>query len=334
MRAAARASATIADIFLTEIRDFRQTVEGSTGVRSDDTWSNGFGIVHSTDRQVEAWSYRRLPYEPRGDALEFRGALRAHIARVEPRGLLRCVYASADRTFCDTENVLLYNVGMSTFARLLARGLVFERAFEVPPAPTSGSFVHHHAYSTSQRESPGYWSTPRALSTWRTRAPEKRTTAAPWWLAVSKARVRDDDRGLAAQTPVTGDLGGVPFGLRIRVAPGAVPIHSALKPMLDGTIAALHSDSTALPLSVSRLSQQIGHSEADVRAILGTAGPLGVRPGLVRPYRSGLQWNPADALCVACSVVTDPSLQSNTVEGELLEVVPSTVQTAPRLADL
>ena len=37
-----------------------------------------------------------------------------------------------------------------------------------------------------------------------------------------------------------------------------------------------------------------------VRAYLAMAGELSAREPLVRPYRSGLKWNPVDDRCTAC----------------------------------
>lgn len=266
-------------------------------------------LVRATARRVYAWSHRRLPFEPRGPALEFRTALREAIAGLLPVGYLRCVYASADRTFCDTENVLLYNVGMATFGRLLATGLVFERSFDLPAPATDELYAHFHSYATSAADALQHWTTPRVVSSWQTTLPLKRSSPAAWWLAVSKA-------GAVTE----GDLDGQPFGLRIRVAAETLPIHSTLKAMLDGTIAAFHSDPTPSALAVERLRAQLGGSERDVVSILGNEGPLGARSGLVRAYREGVQWNPADDLCVACSVVVDARLRQGSIEGELLQV--------------
>lgn len=268
-------------------------------------------LVVGTNQRVDAWSNRRLPFEPRGSALEFRTTLREAVAELAPKGILRCVYDSAERTFCDTENVLLYNVGMSAFRPLVEAGLVFERSFDVPTPPTGQAFAHHHSYAMSDGDGPECWATPRVVSSWQATVPARPSSAAGWWLAVSRA-VPTVEGGLEAQ----------PFGLRLRVAAGAVSIQSALKAMLDGTIAALHSDPTPSSLAVERVAAHLGASALELVAMLARAGPLGARNALVRAYRDGVQWNPADDLCVACSVVVDARLQPGVVAGELVEVAP------------
>lgn len=90
----------------------------------------------------------------------------ASASRHSGQRLLRCVHASDDRTFCDTENVLLCNVGMPVFTPLVRAGLVFERSFDVPLPPTGEPFAHHHSYSFSESDAPENWATPRAASRW------------------------------------------------------------------------------------------------------------------------------------------------------------------------
>lgn len=72
-----------------------------------------YRVRHIGDRTVVAWSTRRLPFEPAGWLLEFRRTLRAAVTALEaPAGTpLTAIYASADRSPCDVENVLVYNVG-------------------------------------------------------------------------------------------------------------------------------------------------------------------------------------------------------------------------------
>lgn len=92
--------------------------------------------------------------------------------------------------------------------------------------------------------------------------------------------------------------------------------------MLDGTIAALHSDPAPSPLMVERLAAQLARSEDELSSMLRADGALGARFAVVRPYREGIQWNPADDLCVACSVAVDARVPPGALEGEVLEVAP------------
>src|SRR5689334_22117958 len=65
--------------------------------------------------EVSAWSEVRLPFQPKGEMLEFRQRLDAAIRAMAPGagGQLVATYTAADpHALIDTENVLFYNVGL------------------------------------------------------------------------------------------------------------------------------------------------------------------------------------------------------------------------------
>jgi hypothetical protein len=69
--------------------------------------------------EVNAWSEVRLPFQPKGEMLEFRPRLDAAIRAMPPAraGHLAAAYTAADpNTLIDTENILFYNVGLGCFA--------------------------------------------------------------------------------------------------------------------------------------------------------------------------------------------------------------------------
>src|SRR4051794_28802165 len=107
-------------------------------------------VVTAGQDRVDAWSVRRLPFEPTGSMVALRDGLRSALDGLDASGSLRAVYSTSSADFCDAENVLLYNVGPSRFTRLASRRLTFERASTIPacPAALSGPPLHHHAYST------------------------------------------------------------------------------------------------------------------------------------------------------------------------------------------
>ena len=94
-----------------------------------------------------------------------------------------------------------------------------------------------------------------------------------------------------------------------------------IKPLVDGVIAALHThDGTALADVSDRLRAQLPGSDAsDIAQLPGSdasdiaqrlvdddAAVLGPRR-LVWPRASGVQWNPADDLCVALELRVEPA---------------------------
>ena len=269
-----------------------------------------FAVIADAGR-VEAWSVRRLPFEPRGTMLEFRSALRAGLAGLDATaGRLSCVYSSPLPDLCDAENVLLYNVGMSSFARLTHRSVAFERADTLPASPVqlSGTALHHHLYTVDPSEPFDHWRVEGVLASWEGDVPPRVDKAAGWWWETRAARQAISATQRADQ----------PFGLRIQVGGVRRSTASLIKPMLDGVIAAFHFDDAPAHEAVDRLAHHLGRPESDVREQLTVGGaPLG-RRALVRPFREGLQWNPADDLCVACAIDNSGPQSPPAIRGELL----------------
>lgn len=249
--------------------------------------------------------------------VEFRRSLRSALAGLaEGSGRLVCVYSSASNDFCDAENVLLYNVGMSSFGRLTERGLTFERSFLVPPCPVvlSGPSLHHYAYATEPEATFLHWQVDGEIASWEGPAPSRLDKAADWWWAT-----RTGSRKMTGA-----DLTSQPYGLRIGLGGLVRSTASVLKPMLDGVIAGLHRDGSPVDETVRRLATRLHQGEEVVRSRLVAAdAPLGSRV-LVRPFRDGLQWNPADDLCVACTVENAAPPSQAVVRGQLLALSPMT----------
>jgi hypothetical protein len=264
-----------------------------------------------TDRTaVRSWSVRRLPFEAKGAMATYRAALRDGVGQLNPSVGLHCVYSSASDDFCDTENVLLYNVGMSAFGHVTSEGLTFERSFSVPPPPheLSGPSLHSCIYTTGDDwRAFRNWETTESVVSGVAPIPSREAKAADWWWAC-------EPRSPAAQ-----DLTGSMFGLRVKVSNPRRSTGSLLKPMLDGLIAALHDDPDASAESVHRLAVYLGVEPISVSKRLSIAGPLGSRT-VVRAFRDGLQWNPADDLCVACTVEVVSEPGPGRIEWELLRM--------------
>jgi len=69
--------------------------------------------------EVNAWSENRLPFQPKGEMLEFRQRLAAAITALPPTpgAHLVATYTAAEaNALIDTENVLFYNVGLGCFS--------------------------------------------------------------------------------------------------------------------------------------------------------------------------------------------------------------------------
>jgi hypothetical protein len=105
-------------------------------------------VISSSSSLVEAWSAKRLPFEPKGWLRELKTEIGEAVRKLEVTDgeLLHAVYASDARDPCDVENVLLYNVGVGCFRGAGHNGIRIERAFKAsaPPEPVAGAQSHSH----------------------------------------------------------------------------------------------------------------------------------------------------------------------------------------------
>jgi len=255
---------------------------------------------------IEAWSSRRLPYEPKGWLLHLRSDLRTAIAPLQagPDQVLHAVYGSMDTTYCDAENILIYNVGPGYVAAAGAHGLRLERTTAVPPAPAplAAGTPHYHRYELVERDAGfQHWRRDAELAAWTDIVvpPLKDTTclATIWWQLRTGALLHHSQ---PAPPPAR-------FGLRLALTvPAGTRFRppSALKPLLDGTIAAFHAhtgNDAEPPARVAAALKQDADATArllrdDTRAVLGGRC-------LVWNRSDGVQWNPADDKCEALEVL-------------------------------
>lgn len=280
---------------------------------------------------VRAWSPFRLPFQPNGNALALRAELVSKIRALSPGAdeIVECVYQSADRSFVDTENVLIYNVGESCFLRAAARGIRFERVFERPPACPEvlidPGAAHFMTYRTVPRAEFTHWQRGGTIATWTDAAwPEgAETSPTPFWLAIRKAHLQKVG-GLRERAQ--------PLGLRVTVTGAGSPIMPAkmIKPLFDAAISAfhVHNEPAAMAKATERLAAR-GYGDAATLAQLLTDPQfdlLGPR-NLVAAYRGGVssdgvKWNPEDERCVAGELLWTSSQEAKRFSGELFEVVP------------
>lgn len=246
--------------------------------------------------------------------LDFRSELRSALAALDDiSGRLRCTYSSRSAELCDAENVLVYNLGTSTFSRLANKAVMFERSYDVAACPVrlAGPAEHHHLYVADCDGRFRSWRVSARVASFGGQTPMKVDKVADWWWAM-----RTSIRGVAGSA-----LAGEPFGLRIRLGPSSRALIVLLKPMLDGIVAAFQGDLLPDALAVTRLAGHLGRSPEGVRAHLNPSyAPLGQRK-LLWPFREGVQWNPGDDFCVACHVEVDDQLPPRSFDGDLLRVI-------------
>jgi hypothetical protein len=284
---------------------------------------------------VEAWSTKRLPFEPKGWLASLRAELRGALPALYggPDRVLSAVYGSPDPEPCDVENVLLYNVGARALRVVAAHGLRLERTYECPepPARLAGTGRHYVRYCSSPRAA-GFqaWTEGRVLAAWSgvpMPALSEATRPATVWFALA-----------AAEIEATNALGErQPFGLRLelevprtsRIAPAKI-----VKPLVDGTISALHChDGSALAELSGRLAGQIGVPGEKIASRLmdDRCAVLGPRR-LLWPRAHGVQWNPADDRCLALELRIDHG-DRLALSGRLFAIAPPSFAESHEDAD-
>lgn len=299
------------------------------GPRDVESASPLFRVVATQD-SVEAWSSFRLPFQPRGEALALRTALASKISELipGPDRIVHCMYCSADKTFVDTENVLIYNVGEGCFREVAAHGIRFERVFgEPPPSPEplrdSGP-RHYVAYrSAAPATEFTHWQRGKMIATWSDAVwpASAGTSPTPFWSAI---------RAAGPQTLAPSREPGRLIGLRVTVGGGEKPMRPAkmVKAVFDAGISAfhVHSKPSVMRAAVERLAARDRGDAARLEQLLTDSrfDLLGPR-NLVGPYRSGastdgVKWNPEDERCVAGELHWTPGTEDRVFSGELFEV--------------
>lgn len=221
--------------------------------------------------------------------LEYRSALRTALSGLDAsKGrVLGASFASAETRPCDVENLLLYNVGVSTFVHLQPRR--FSSAAPSPrpcrPRAMPGFWSTTHHYEVTGRSGPR--PEMRVAARLPVNALRMPTTVGQVWHDIRTAGVEVERPG-----------GDDPLALRLTLhRPSDGPsVLRMVKVLVDGVISALHShDGTELDLVAARLGLRLGVASDDVSRLLMASPTAALGPRrLLWPFRDFVQWNPAD----------------------------------------
>lgn len=253
---------------------------------------------------IEAWSVVRLPFEPKGTARDFRDALRAALRGSSAgTGHLHAVYGAAESGRpVDAENILLYNVGTACLRHLMTAGVSFERSFQHPLPPVNSGLpsagLHHHRYEFGGSPALQYWSRGEQLASFVDVPVSSLAKPGPVWAALrAHAEPPPRESGYVGPFIVDVSIGDAHRERRPSAA-------DQVKPVLDGVISAYHSHEGDCALVAERLANLGLGDPSRLQRELGDPvwNVLGSRV-LVWPFGpAGVQWNPADDLCVAAHV--------------------------------
>lgn len=265
----------------------------------------GVYAIRVDSRGVEAWSTVRLPFEPKGWALAFRNELRDALRQASPgRGArLQAVYGAEDRgQLVDAENVLLYNVGSASWRHLASQGVSFERSFGYPSPPQDSGLpekgLHYLRYGFVESKAFTHWRAGDLLASFVDVAVPSLAKPGPIWAAV---RRQASPPAAALATPVR-------FVVELTIG-GAHPslsrgLADQVKPALDGVISAFHTHRGETEVVSERLaSSGVGERDELGQLLHDPAWNILGSRTVVRPFgATGVQWNPADDMCVAATV--------------------------------
>jgi len=188
------------------------------------------------------------------------------------------------------ENVLLYNVGSGLFGPLVTGGVTCRRQ-------RSRDGWHHVRYVVieSAPDPGGGAVSARADVEVGGRLPR---TAGGFWEALRPGLYRVGAR-LPADASFTVDL-------TVTGQAAAARLAATIKPLLDGWVSATHChDGTGRDILMPRLGNADQAAAQWAQLCDPAAAVLDTRP-LLRPFRDGIAWNPADERCEAFRIVPRP----------------------------
>ncbi len=280
---------------------------------------------------VEAWTDHYVQFEPgSAEQARLRSDLRERIGMLKPKSghLVHATFYGGKHHSADVENLLLYNVDDTgaSFDSAARAGVRFELGAACPVSPAGLEYAFGYRYelvpSTTRFR---HWREHRPLASW------------PWvdlgifpdehrleqvWYALKQAKI---DVVSPARSP------DIPFAVLVTVrAPRSTrpTLARMVKGIFDGVVSAFqaHSDTSGITELAARVSQTLTADPADIQALLidPQHAALGAKPRLLHRRGEGVQWSPADDLCVAGELLAETSTASTwAIKGKIVELEPA-----------
>ena len=264
-------------------------------------------------RQVWLWATRYIPYEgltPGQHAARDALRLRVRSLAATAGEILHASYAGFKPTNMDAENLLLYNIDPTVggcFREAVRHGVRFEMAAGSRRDPPSGRhFAGSYQYRLISPDSDlSHWRPVRRLADFSGAdlglfPSDKRLRQV--WLAIHHANAETTGQSATPETPFAVFLTlGYPHTRSVGADPELV------KALIDGTVAAFqaHGNQASAAEMATRLAVATGQPAGLIaQALLDNKhAVLGITDRLVYPHGTGVQWNPADHLCMAGQVL-------------------------------
>ena len=296
-----------------------------TGKKSQ-VMEGNYHIDKSLDSQsqlVQLWSSKRLQFEPKNWMKEMRNELRECLRQLTPikNGTLYCKFCTSEgHSYFDVENVLLYNVGSGSFSHISNHHLIIERTFEkIPSIENTSVHKHYHLYkyTTGENLIP-YWKKDNIVIQWNSlQLPSLQEKPHEYWYRMKKLICKVKSLPLINDTNYGIKINlGVPSGKKVNLT-------SICKPLLDGIISAFHKYSgDDLDEMSNRLAQILGKEKKEIAELLleDQFAILGNRE-VIRKFKNGVQWNPADDCCYQIELNAYPTTGTDfQIDGEVYTI--------------
>lgn len=252
--------------------------------------------LEATSSRVDFYSVDRLPLQPSGPLLTGRKELRAALRKLQQKPGHRLV-ASLSSPFSgggfDVENILFYNVGNSIFRGCTHECLSFSMLQRESSAQQG--FDYHHRYEVAPVATMSMQ--PQLVFQLGSLTPKMKPHDI-WWQA------RNGERQNLPKK-----LGQFRLSVQLQAPRSSLGLSDIVKPLLDGIISSFHHQPSGIdPLAITRLAGKLGISpdQAGIALSATTGTPLGARR-VLSAYRENIKWNPADDLCMECTLARQPS---------------------------
>ena len=259
--------------------------------------------------EVWLWADGYIPFDQLTPAMrDARAALRSAVRSLAAGAgeILDASYAGHKPANMDVENLALYNIDAATggcFAPAVRHGVRFELAAgprRDPPSARARACSYRYRLVSPASEF-SCWRLTRRLAKFT----DARLGAFPAsrrleqaWLAIHRAEAETAGTGAGADKPFALFLTlACPWGTTVAAGPELV------KALVDGTVASFQGSTATnrTAHAAARVAAATGEQPGLITQFLadGSRAVLGATGTLVHLRGEGVQWNPADHLCVA-----------------------------------
>ncbi len=247
----------------------------------------------SFSKQVyELHSDIRLPFEPKGEALDLKKEIRRNVKLLNPREYnhLNARLITSEKDFFDVENVLFYNVGSGAFSHLRLDEVSFSLIYDSNIRSNKYTYSYELISETTTQEIKDI------ILEYSFEMDKIASDMKPldYWHALNQGDIK-----------ISKLMNPKEFGLSlvIEVSEKHHNITSLFKPMIDGLISAFHYQNSVDQDVLDYITKKKYINNDIVLSQLRQQNFtfLGERK-LISSYRNGIKWNPEDEKCTKVNI--------------------------------